>query len=89
MMLIAVTSLADDSSDDNKFFENFITGHYLLIGKSPDSSRTYQGRVQIYTDKGGLTRMFHENAEFWGNLSEPVFTIVRRSIAIALVQGGS
>jgi len=25
----------------------------------------------------GLTRMFHENAEFWGSLSEPVFAIAR------------
>jgi len=37
----------------------------------------------------GLARMFHGNAEFWGNLSEPVFAIARRSIAIATVQGGS
>ena len=36
-----------------------------------------------------LARMFHGNAEFWGNLSEPVFTIARGSIAIATVQGGS
>jgi len=33
--------------------------------------------------------MFHKNAEFWGNLSEPVFAIARRSIAIATVQGRS
>ena len=41
----------------------------------------------------GLARMFHKNAEFWGNLSEPVFAIACRSIAIATVQatvqGGS
>jgi len=33
--------------------------------------------------------MFHENAEFWGNLSEPVFAIARRSIAIDTVQAMS
>jgi len=30
--------------------------------------------------------MFHGNAEFWGNRSEPVFTITRESIIVATVQ---
>jgi len=37
----------------------------------------------------GPARMFHGNAEFWGNISEPVSAIARRSIAIATLQGGS
>ena len=33
----------------------------------------------------GPARVYHENAEFWGHLSEPVFAIAGGSIAVATV----
>jgi len=30
--------------------------------------------------------MFHENSEFWGNLSEPVFAIARGSVVLLPLQ---
>jgi len=62
-------------------------GGLFILYDGPDGPD--ENPIRKKRREGLLTRMFHGNAEFWGNFSEPVFAIARGSIAIATVQGGS
>ena len=42
------------AEDNDGFLHSFIEGDYILIGKAPDSDRTYHGKVKILKNGGGL-----------------------------------
>ena len=58
MLCLSAVSLSPSEvmaqiSDDD-FISGFIAGDYILIGKAPDSDRTYSGRVTIRVTPEGL-----------------------------------
>ncbi len=56
MMLVVIPSvLAQENKDEDIFLYEFLNGSYHLIGKLPDSERTYSGRVVLRYAEGRLT----------------------------------
>ena len=55
-LLILTIALASSISfaESDDFTTNFVIGKYLLIGKAVDSDTTYTGKVEIYSQDGGL-----------------------------------
>lgn len=51
-LIIILIPIFNVSADE--FLHGFIQGNYLLVGKAPESDKTYQGKVQILEKKSGL-----------------------------------
>ncbi|WP_019615758.1 hypothetical protein [Psychromonas ossibalaenae] len=54
MLRLALPAIILNSSfayaQEEDFITSFVAGKYLLIGQSPDSDSTYNGKVEIYTE---------------------------------------
>ena len=52
LFLGSSVAIAEQPQDD--FLSGFITGQYILVGKSPGSDNTYHGKVQIVSTDNGV-----------------------------------
>ena len=53
VLLLAGSDVYADASQQ-QFLSEFVLGQYRLIGKGPDSDRTYSGQVEIFSESGKL-----------------------------------
>jgi len=53
-MILCLAAQVWAADDTQRFLEDFVVGHYQLVGRTPDGGGAYHGRVEISRTTGGL-----------------------------------